>query len=301
MNEKVVIVAIVTIAIVSVSIAVIASQIESYARLENIDMKLESVNESHAVISFIVEVKKENVNSFTLQAKIYDDQTGLLLDEVEKDFESPDSNYEAVMTIPFEKTKDYRIELMLMQEDRVLSSRQLHLKNLRSLVAENMQLDASMVGADFLLTGVKDENVEFKARFYVESVRDYDVVARIKVVQAESNILVDEEWMNTTLKKGKTNIIEANFEVPDDYNYIVKLEVWRDGKLVKTWKDVIKLAPTKIIPKDVEEEKVEFEVEKFVREEVPGYVERGAGVPGFEVGLALAAIVGVAAWRRIRM
>lgn len=55
-----------------------------------------------------------------------------------------------------------------MQEDKVLR-RHLQLKNLRSLVAESMQLEASMRGVDFLLTGVKDGNVEFEARFYVES------------------------------------------------------------------------------------------------------------------------------------
>ena len=109
--------------------------------------------------------------------------------------------------------------------------------------------------------------------------------------------MVEGVWITTTLRKGKTNIIEANFVVPDEYNYIVKLEIWREGKLVKSWKDVIKLAPTKIVPKDVEEEEVEFEVEKFVREEVPDYT-KGAGMPGFEVALALIAIAGVAAWRR---
>ncbi|MBO8180722.1 MAG: hypothetical protein H0Z19_09665 [Archaeoglobus sp.] len=298
MNEKVVIVAIVSIAIAAVAVSLASSKFESYGRFGEIDMKLEAVNESHVVITFISEIKKENLDEFTVRAKIYDYQTGLLLDDVKKNFQSPESKYEALLTIPFEKTKDYGIELILMHEDKVLSLRHLQLKNLRSLVAENMQLEASMRGADFLLTGVKDGNVEFKARFYVESVKDYNVVTRIKVVQAESNVLVDEEWMNTTLRKGKTNIIEADFVVPDEYNYIVKLEIWREGKLVKSWKDVIKLAPTKIVPKDVEEEEVEFEVEKFVREEVPDYAERGAGMPGFEVALALIAIAGVAAWRR---
>lgn len=297
MNEKVVVVAIVSIAIAAVAVSLASSKFESYGRFGEIDMKLEAVNESHAVITFISEVKKTNLDEFTIRAKIYDYQTGLLLDDVKKNFQSPESKYEALLTIPFEKTKDYGIELILMHEDKVLSLRHLQLKNLRSLVAENMQLEASMRGADFLLTGVKDGKVEFKARFYVESVKDYNVVARIKVVQAESNVLVDEEWMNTTLRKGKTNIIEANFVVPDEYNYIVKLEIWREGKLVKSWKDVIKLAPTKIVPKDVEEEEVEFEVEKFVREEVPDYT-KGAGMPGFEVALALIAIAGVAAWRR---
>ncbi len=297
MNEKVVIVAIVLIAIAAVAVSLASSKFESYGRFGEIDMKLEAVNESHVVITFISEIKKENLDEFTIRAKIYDYQTGLLLDEVKKNFQSPESKYEALLTIPFEKAKDYRIELILMHHDKVLSLRHLQLKNLRSLVAENVQLEASMRGADFLLTGVKDGKVEFKARFYVESVKDYNVVARIKVVQAESNVLVDEEWMNTTLRKGKTNIIEANFVVPDEYNYIVKLEIWREGKLVKSWKDVIKLAPTKIVPKDVEEEEVEFEVEKFITEEVPDYT-KGAGMPGFEVALALIAIAGVAAWRR---
>ncbi len=34
-------------------------------------MKLEAVNESHVVITFISEVNKVNLNEFTIRAKIY--------------------------------------------------------------------------------------------------------------------------------------------------------------------------------------------------------------------------------------
>ena len=105
MNEKVVIVAIVLIAIAAVAVSLASSKFESYGRFGEIDMKLEAVNESHVVITFISEIKKENLDEFTIRAKIYDYQTGLLLDEIKKSFKSPESKYEALPTIPFDKNQ----------------------------------------------------------------------------------------------------------------------------------------------------------------------------------------------------
>ncbi len=301
MNSKIVAGVVVAIILLSALAAILASRFESYAWIGDVDMKLENVNESHAAISLLVEVRKKNINSFTLEAKIYEYQTDLLLDRIQEEFESADSDYEAVLTLPLEKTRDYRVELRLMQGENVFDSRQLTIRNLRSLIPESVKLDASMVGADFLLTNATNDSVRFKARFYVESVKDYDVTARMKVVHTESNVLVDESWMNLTLKRGKTNIIEATFDVPNGYNYIVKLELWRNGKLVKVWKDAIKLAPTKVIPKDIEEEKVDFDVQKFIKDEVPSADMRaGAGMPGFEAVPAAMAVLGAAVWRKMR-
>ncbi|AAB89100.1 DUF7490 domain-containing protein [Archaeoglobus fulgidus] len=300
MNEKVVVAAIVIIIASAIAVAVTASKFESYARFGDIDMKLEAVNDSHAVVTFVTEVRKENVEEFAIKAKIYDIQTDLLLNELEETFKSPESRFTAELTIPFEKTRDYKIVLYLQVGDRIYDSYRLTLRNLRNLVSEDMKLEASLVDSDFLLTSVKNGSVGFVARFYVESVKDYDVVARIKVLQADSNVLVGESWKNVTLQKGKTNIVSAEFEVPDDYNYVVKLDVWRNGKLVKSWADVLNLAPTKKLSKGEVEKEVDFEAEKFVTAVEPEYVPKSGGVPGFEVVFALMALAGVALWRKAR-
>ncbi len=266
MNEKVLVAAIVIIIVAGVVVAVTASKFESYAGFGDIDMKLEAVNDSHAVVTFVTEIRKANVDEFVIAAKIYDIQTDLLLDEVEETFKSPASEYRAELTIPFEKTRDYKVILFLKVGDRTYDSYRLSLRNLRNLVSEDMKLEASLVDSDFLLTSVKNGSVSFVARFYVESVKDYDVVARIKVLQADSNVLVGESWKNVTLRKGKTNIVSAEFEVPDEYNYVVKLDIWRNGKLVKGWSDVLNLAPTKKLSKEEVEKEVDFEAEKFVKQ-----------------------------------
>ena len=298
MNEKVLVAAIVIIIAAAVVVALTASKFESFARFGDIDMKLEAVNDSHAVVTFVTEVRKSNVGEFTILAKIYDSYTDLLLEEIEETFKSPDSKYRAELTVPFEKTRDYRVVLFLKAGDRTYDSYRLTLRNLKNLVSEEMKLEASLVDSDFLLTSVRNGSVNFIARFYVESVKDYDVVARIKVLQADSNVLVGESWKNVTLQKGKTNIVSAEFEVPDDYNYVVKLDIWRNGKLVKGWSDVLNLAPTKKLSKEEVEEKVDFEAEKFVSGVEQEYGPRAGGVPGFEAVFALATLAGVALWRK---
>ncbi|WP_202319584.1 DUF7490 domain-containing protein [Archaeoglobus neptunius] len=297
MNGKLVVVAIGIIIAIS-AIVVAINMTESYGRFGEIDMRLESVNGSHAVITLLIDIDKTpSFNRFEIGAKIYDVRTNLLVGEYSKSFTGYGKYYRAEFTIPFEKTRDYQLKLILKKGERIYDTTHVNVRNLRYLVPEDMTLKASMAGADFLLTGSDNETVSFKSRFYIESLSDYDVVARTKVVQSESNVLVGDEWRNITLEGGKTNIVEADFTVPKKYNYVVKLEIWRNGKLVKTWKDYLNLAPKKIIPEGVKEENMEFEVDRFVKNE-EDYARRSGAIPGFEVAVGLAAIGGALALRR---
>lgn len=119
-------------------------------------------------------------------------------------------------------------------------------------------------------------------------------------MQYESGILTDEKWVEVELEKGKTNVVETNVTVINNYCYLVKLEAWRNDSIVKIWKSILNLSPTKRIPEGVKEEEVKFEVEKFVATPtpLPTPLVRESGIvrkptPGFEF-LALIMAGGVA-------
>lgn len=78
-------------------------------------------------------------------------------------------------------------------------------------------------------------------------------------------------------RKGKTLLVESNLTVPKDYNYLVKLEIWRNDALIKSWSRGLNLAPTKKVPENVTEEKVKFEVSQFVK--TPSYTPAPMPVP----------------------
>jgi hypothetical protein len=295
----------VAIVIAAILLSVFAIQPEEFARFEKVDLKLDSVNDSHAVVGFIFRVHRSEVfENGSIEVAIYDAATGLLTGERTVKLPDKSSKVEEItVRIPFEKDRDYDVVARLLKDSEVLDYERFSIRNLSTLIPENKDIRVIMRDADFILLGSDAETVRVKARFYVESMKNYSLMFHIKVVQYESNVLAAESWMEKTITKGKTNLVESEFEIPRDYNYLVKLEVWREGSLLKSWGRQLILAPTKVIPEGMKEEKAEFEVEKFIRPVTPSpeeikYSPAPGGVPGFEILIAVLSIGGVAVWMR---
>ncbi len=307
MNSKVVVASLIAISCVALLLPLFADvkrEERVFARIENVDVKVSDVNDSHVTLNFEITLRRPKVlvNS-TILAKVYDSKTNVLLTEVSKSVpERSRSEFcEEVVPISFEKSRNYRVVLSVMKDYKLLDARELKLANLDTLVPEDKALKVVLKDADFEVRSVKNGEATIFVRFYVESLRNYNAVAHIKAVQYESNLLADDVWKEVTLESGKTTLIEGNLSVPKDYNYLVKLELWKKGSLLKTWSKPLNLAPTKRIPENVTEREVKFEIEEFVRTPVPvekiEYAEKGKAMPGFEAILLLLS-GGVVLWRR---
>ncbi len=266
---------------------------QEFIYLRNIDMMVKDVNESHATLNFIVTVdRSEVVKNATLCIYVYDKITDLLLQRHK--VRIPEKQIEGLneidVSLSFEKDRSYRLKFEILKNNKIVDTRILSLSGLDTLIPKDKRLKMTLKDVDFQVVGVKDNDVNVRVRFYVQSMEDYDdVTFHIKAIQAESNILADESWLKMNILKGKTLIIESNLTVPKDYNYAVKLEVWRNGSLLKTWLKYLNLAPTKTVPKEAKEERVKFEVSEFVRtpEPIP-YPKTKA--PGFEFVTCLMAL-----------
>jgi len=290
---------------------------EGYVHLENIEIKAEKVNESHASIKFIISIyRSEILSNATLTISIYDRITDLLVNKIKIGI--PEKGDEGVAelntTISFEKNKDYNINFRLEKDKRVVDSRGMSLRGLDTLIPKEKELKMTLKDVDFEIASVRNNTATIKARFYIETMEDYsDVTFHIKAIQYESNVLADDDWLDVNVKKGKTLLVESNLTVPKDYNYLVKIEVWRNGSLLKTWSKALNLAPTKKVPENVTEEEVKFKVSEFVKDRfitptplpmptptppMVGDIVPEKATPGFEVVLALIATGGVLLWKR---
>ncbi len=266
-------------------------------------MMVKDVNDSHATLEFIVTVyRSEIVKNATLRIYVYDRGTNLLLRRYE--VKIPERRTEGLneidATLSFEKDRSYRLKFLIVKDNKIADARIMSLSGLDNLIPKDKRLKVTLKDVDFQVVGVNDGKVNVRVRFYVQSLEDYnDTTFHVKAIQAESNVLADESWLRTDIHKGKTAIIESNLTVPKDYNYVVKLEAWRNGSLLKTWIEYLNLAPTKTIPKETTEKKVKFEVSEFVRtpEPIP-YTKTKA--PGFEITACTIALAIALIWRKIR-
>lgn len=300
LNGKVVALILALIFVLSVATAFMLPKEFERLHIENVDVKIADVEDDYVDLLFSITLS--DVNNATIKIITYDLRTGILLNESVVDVKDKEINE----VLRFEKDRDYRVKINLEKEGKVVDSRYVNLRYLNTLVPEEKELKVIFKDVDFRVLGVDGDRVNVLVRYYFDSLKDYDVDFHVKVVQYESNILTDEKWVSVKLEKGKTNVVETNVTVINNYCYLVKLEAWRGDSIVKIWKSILNLSPTKRIPEGFKEEEVKFEVEKFVStptsSPTPLVVDSKIAkpTPGFEF-LALITAGGVAlCLRRLR-
>jgi len=306
-NGKIVALVIVVILAVSIVSALMLPHEEvitpQYVSIEKIDVKIEDVRDDSVDLTFLIKLRRSDIlENTTLNFYVYDLKTDILLKG--KSVAVPEKDGRKInVTLSFDKDRDYKVEIDVERNNKTVDSRTLRLRYLDTLIPEDKELKVVLKDVDFKIVAVEDDKVTVTVRFYFDSMKNYDVDFHIKAIQYESNVLADEVWIKTKLESGKTEVVEANLTVPKDYNYLIKLEAWRSGSLLKIWKKTLNLAPTKRIPKEEVEKEVKFEVEKFVSppsevgipRPTPTPITYGGAVkaPGFEA-LALIVAGGVA-------
>jgi hypothetical protein len=283
-------------------------------QLEAVEIKAERVNDSHVDITFLISIYRTKVlTNASLTVSVYDRETKLLLQRhvLQIPERGAEGTAELNTTLPFDKSRDYNIAFKLEKDRRFIDYREMSLRGLDTLHPPEKELKMSLKDVDFQILNVTEGRVVVKARFYVETLEDYDdTVFHIKAVQFESGVLADEKWLNVAVKSGKTLLAEVNLTLPENYNYLVKIEVWRNQSLLKTWSKGLNLSPTKQVPETVSEEKVRFEATEFIkrppeplvgatRESLTSGVEsKSVATPGFNVIIFLTAVGGAAIWKR---
>jgi len=280
-------------------------EVEEYLWLRNVEYSVESINDSHVVLNFSLSFERsETIEAISLMTKVFDARTGILLEKREISLKNTSKGLDfANVKLTFEKSGNYRVRFEAYREEDLLFRKDFGVSGLTSLIPENRRLLMEMKDTDFLVTGETSNKVSVKMRFYIYSMEEYsDILFHIKAVQLESNLLANESWKEFgVIEPGKTVLLETEMDIPKDYNYIVRVEAWRDEMLLKKWDSPLKLSPKEIIPEKVKEKEVELNISEFVREypeekypyPVPTPVPTitPAPAPGFELYLALAAVI----------
>jgi len=170
---------------------------------------------------------------------------------------------------------------------------------------------------DFTVSGVAAGRVAIKPDIYLEnrgSEPSENLNLIIKAREATSNLLADKTTSETgVIPSEGTAIKSVALEVPDEYNYMVVVELWKGDVLINTWEKPVLLAPSKTVPKETVEKKENIEVSKFVREggqgipggayapaATPGVASDMKREPGFEILAAITALLVVLVLNRRR-
>ncbi len=297
MKDKTVIAVLLTIIIALIVVTVAFNPIKSehpYIVIERVNAKIKNVNYSSVSIEFILSMySNREVKNATLITSVYDEKTRLLLEELKKNF-SGKGDFTVTMNSSFSRLRSYIVKFTVLKHPEAM--RGLILTNLNELTPPNNELMVNLKSMDFRILNVSNNKVRVCVEMYFQPWKAYNnVTFHIKAIQYESKVLADEKWIhNVNLTPERTEILRATLVVPDKYNYLIVVEAWRNGFLVKSWKNVLNLNPEKPV-KNVTQ--VNFSSKKFIKplpQPIPRTVPKKT--PGFEVFVALLVLV-LTCWR----
>ena len=258
----------------------------------------------------------------TMLIRAINSDTRLLETQVSAPVPETDSELEKTLSVStnigIERNGGYELNILLFDNGSIRDSGTVNIRGLNALIPESKRSGVTLNNIDFTVGGVSSGKVSIKSDIYLEN-KGPDVSENLRMIvkarEATSNLIADKTDAETGVIVNETTVVRSvQLNVPDEYNYMVVVELWRGETLINTWEKPVLLAPTKTVPKESVEKRTNIEVSKFVRPEATpaqgryaeqaygGYPPQEAGQmpkePGFELFAAISALLLVFILRR---
>lgn len=213
----------------------------------------------------------------------------------------------------------YRIETILLQDDRRVDEGSKQVQGLESLTPEyaSTSIEFHRFGGDlpaveYAIADVEGNQTTLDVSSYLTNAGD-DPAGDLRLVvtarQSDSKIVADRASVDVgEIEPGRTATPSAELSVPDGYNYYLDAVLWKDGVVVGTYRSAANLNPTETISVEETTQEIGLEVSDFEgsagnaedrsREQATSMPE--SGQPGFGVTVAILAFLGATLlyWRR---
>jgi len=295
----------------------------AYLGIREVDVKPVEITGSFVDINMTAYINHRGgkTNNASMLIRAVDSSTGLLNSQVSALI--PETNKEDIektlavhQNLKVDRNGNYDLKIFLFDNGSVLDSGSVSIRGINVLTPQSKKSFIAVNNIDFFIGGLLGNKVSIKPEIYIENTGP-EVSENLKLIvkarEATSNLLADKTNTETgSIGSDKTAIKEVQLNVPDEYNYMVVVELWKDDTLINTWEKPVLLAPTKTLPKESQEKKVNIEVSQFVRQTVGGAPVPGMTPPtyapastyapapkepGFEIFGAMLAIVLVLIYR----
>ena len=294
----------------------------AYLNIREVDVKPADVTSAEVglnITAYINHAGGKTENAYMLIRAIRSDtkllaaQVSAPIPEAEADG-TPGKTLIVSQDLKVERNGGYELKLLLFDNGSIVDSGSVNIAGLNAITPQSKKSGIILNNIDFIVSGVSAGRVSIKSDIYLENrgpgaSENLNLV--IKARQADSNLLADKTSSETgVIPSEATAVKSVTLGVPDEYNYMVVVELWKGDVLINSWEKPVLLAPAKTVPKESEEKKVSIEVSKFMREGAPAGVAEGVRPypaatqamtprePGFELLGGIAALMLVVILRR---
>lgn len=326
--EKLLTILLVSVLILSFAVALINKDVlteepdympPSYISIREVDVKPVEVTSAlvEVNVTAYIDHAAGKTRNATMLIRAVSSDTGLLGTQVSTPIPETESEktIEVSQNLKVERNGGYDLKILIFDNGSIRDSGSVSIHGLNAITPMSKRSGVVLKDIDFIVSSTSKGSVAIKSDIYLEN-KGKDASENlgmiVKAREAASNLLADKTSTETGVVASEATAIKSvQLVVPDEYNYMVVVELWKGDVLINTWEKPVLLAPTKTVPKESVEKRVNIEVSKFVREAgAPGVLSEKAGglypmatpatktEPGFEILAAAAALIAVIVLKR---
>ena len=171
--------------------------------------------------------------------------------------------------------------------------------NLERLTPDIQETGLSISDIDFLVRKVTGDRAEIQTDVYFTNDNraasgEFDI--EVKAKEEDAQLLADKQKAHVeSIQPDATRVSSVTLSVPDQYNYVVEVLVWKNETIVKRGEGNVRLRPGVQVAKDTQFVTKQIETSKFVQASGSAYAGGPAPVPttkspGFAAPLVLIAL-----------
>ncbi len=283
---------------------------ESSVAITGINVGAEKITGSQVSLNVTTDV--ENTYGISsgisrVQLKAYDTETGLVVSDTACDagFLGIRGAGSVSQTIELPRKGSFRLESTVFENGQRKGRGEITVYNLERLTPDNQEAGLLISDIDFMVKSVSGERAAIQTDIYFTNENPapngpFDI--EVKAKETDAHLLADKQLTRIeSIKPEATSVASVTLSVPDQYNYVVEVLVWKNGAIVKRGDGIVQLRPGTMVNKNTQFVTKKIETSKFVT----GSPQPSAGAipvpystprqPGFTGPLALIAIGSLAA------
>ena len=248
-----------------------------------------------------------------VQLKAYDTATGLVVAEQTSDagFLGIGGSGSVTQTIVLPRKGSYRLVSTVFENGERKGQGELTVYSLERLTPDIQETGLAITDIDFLVRKVAGDRATIQTDIYLTNndrapsgVFDIEVKAK----EEDAKLLADKQRAPVeSIQPDATRVSSVTLSVPDQYNYVVEVLVWKNETIILRGEGNVRLRPGVQVAKDTEFVTKNIETSKFVQEPAAsaGYVSAvpqpyATKSPGFSAPLVLAVLGALAVLAALR-
>ena len=246
-----------------------------------------------------------------VQLKAYDTGSGLVVAEQTSDagFLGIRGSGSVSQTIVLPRTGSYRLVSTVFENGQRKGQGELTVYSLDRLTPDIQETGLAITDIDFLVKKVAGDRATIQTDIYFTNNNRapsevFDI--EVKAKEEDAKLLADKQRAPVeSIQPDATRVSSVTLSVPDQYNYVVEVLVWKNETIIMRGEGNVRLRPGVQVAKDTEFVTKQIETSKFVGESglaVPTMAPYPYATksPGFDVPLVLVALGSLAMLVHIR-